>query len=287
MQKNMPQQLPQHKAFMLSDFGVRLRRIAPPQTGSGPVAYAHQDDYYIVGLVEKGTGRGIIDFKECSFAQGEVFLIQPGQVHRFIGSEDAEGWMLFADSSFVGSEEKNIFDNFLLFAPAVKIDGRRMGELKQLAGILAGRVDCITGEQAKATARRLAETFIGIVAEAVQEAGLNRARHSRRHVEIVLSFRSLLAGHLAANRYPSYYASMLNISPVYLNEVVKEVAGMSASSYIRNEMVLQAKRMLVYTGLSVKEISNRLGIEDCAYFSRLFTRTTGLPPSLFRQKNLE
>lgn len=217
MQKNMPQQLPQHKAFMLSDFGVRLRRIAPPQTGSGPVAYAHQDDYYIVGLVEKGTGRGIIDFKECSFAQGEVFLIQPGQVHRFIGSEDAEGWMLFADSSFVGSEEKNIFDNFLLFAPAVKIDGRRMGELKQLAGILAGRVDCITGEQAKATARRLAETFIGIVAEAVQEAGLNRARHSRRHVEIVLSFRSLLAGHLAANRYPSYYASMLNISPVYLN----------------------------------------------------------------------
>lgn len=82
-------------------------------------------------------------------------------------------------------------------------------------------------------------------------------------------------------------ASMLNISPVYLNEVVKEVTGMSASSYIRNEMVLQAKRMLVYTGLSVKEISNRLGIEDCAYFSRLFTRTTGLPPSLFRQKNLE
>lgn len=140
----MPQQLPQHKAFMLSDFGVRLRRIAPPQTGSGPVAYAHQDEYYIVGLLEKGMGCGVIDFKECSFSQGEIFLVQPGQAHRFVSSKDAEGWILFADSSFVGREEKNIFDNFLLFASAVKIGGRRMEELKQIAGISLQRGICLS-----------------------------------------------------------------------------------------------------------------------------------------------
>ncbi|MDM8208291.1 AraC family ligand binding domain-containing protein [Bacteroides gallinaceum] len=135
MQKNMPQQLPQHKAFMLSDFGVRLRRIVSPQAGNEPVPYTHQDEYYIVGLLEKGMGCGVIDFKECSFSQGEIFLVQPGQAHRFVSSKDAEGWILFADSSFVGREEKNIFDNFLLFASAVKIGGRRMEELKQIAGI--------------------------------------------------------------------------------------------------------------------------------------------------------
>lgn len=97
--------------------------------------YTHQDEYYIVGLLERGMGCGVIDFKECSFSQGEIFLVQPGQAHRFVSSKDAEGWILFADSSFVGREEKNIFDNFLLFASAVKIGGRRMEELKQIAGI--------------------------------------------------------------------------------------------------------------------------------------------------------
>ena len=57
--------------------------------------------------------------------------------------------------------------------------------------------------------------------------------------------------------------------------------------YIRYELVLQAKRLLVHTDLAVKEISTRLGIEDCAYFSRIFTQATGVSPSAFRQRNLE
>lgn len=283
----MPGQLPLHKAFMLSDFGIRLRRVAPSQVGEAPVAYTHQDDYYVIGLVEKGEGRGLIDFKECRFACGDIFLIQPGQAHRFICSKDVEGWMLFADSSFVGHVEKDIFDNFLLFASSVRINGQRMKELGLVASILAGRMDGVADELARITVRRLAETFIGMTAEAVDEVGLRQTRHSRRHVEIILSFRRLLAERLAVNRSPSYYASLLNISPVYLNEVVKDVTGISATLYIKNEVVLQAKRMLVYTDLAVKEISSRLGIDDYAYFSRLFTQATGISPSMFRRKNLE
>lgn len=251
------------------------------------MTYAHQDDYYVIGLVEKGAGRGIIDFKECDFSQGDVFLIQPGQVHRFIDSKNVEGWIFFVDNSFVGHAEKNIFDNFLLFASSVKMDEQRMNELKQIASILAGRACRITDELTKTTVRRLVEAFIGIVTEAIREIGLLQMKHSRRHIEIVLSFRHLLTKSLAVNRHPSYYASLLNISPVYLNEVVKDVTGVSATFYIKNEVVLQAKRLLVHTNLTVKEISDSLGIDDYAYFSRLFTRTTGVNPSVFRRKNLE
>ena len=211
---------------MFSDFGIRLRRVTPSRGEAVPVSYSHQDDYYIIGLVEKGTGCGIIDFKECRFSEGDIYLIQPGQVHRFVSSEEVEGWMLFADSSFIGSMEKNIFDNFSLFASSVRIDKRRMDELKQIASILADRIDCIADELTKTTVRRLTEAFTGIVAEVVREIGLQQAKQNRRQVEIVLSFRRLLSEHLAENRYPSYYASLLNISPVYLNEAVKKVTGM-------------------------------------------------------------
>ena len=66
--KHMTQQIPQHRALMYSDFGVRLRRLNPSHVEDMPVTYAHQDDYYIIGMMERGTGCGIIDFKEVTFS---------------------------------------------------------------------------------------------------------------------------------------------------------------------------------------------------------------------------
>ncbi len=283
--KNM-QQLPQHRAFTLSDFGIHLRRVVPLQNDDTPM-YSHQDDYYIIGLIEKGTGCCVIDFKEITISQGDLFLIQPRQVHRFIRSKDAVGWVLFADSNFVGYEAKRIFDEFQLFASSIKTDERKMNELKQMASILTYRINGITDELTKATVRKLTEAYINIIAESVREIGLRQVKYSHRHIEIILSFFHLLTEHIAVNRFPSYYASLLNISPVYLNEIVKEVTGISATLYIRNELILQAKRLLVHTNLSIKEISNSLGIDDYAYFSRIFKQTTGISPSVFRLKNLE
>lgn len=145
----------------------------------------------------------------------------------------------------------------------------------------------MTDVLAKVTVRRLAEAYINIVAESVREIGLKQVRYSHRHIEIVLSFFHLLTEHITNSRSPSYYASLLHISPVYLNEVVKEVTGISATSYIRNELILQAKRLLVHTDYAIKEVSNSLGIDDYAYFSRVFTQTTGISPSAFRARNLE
>lgn len=228
----------------------------------------------------------MIDFKEITVSQGDLFLIQPRQVHRFVDSERAKGWILFAESSFVGHKAQHIFDRFQLFASSVKTDERRINELKHIASILTARIGDITDELKKDTIRKLAEAYINVVAESIQEIGLQQTKYSPRHIEIVLSFFKLLTEHISISRTPSYYASLLHISPVYLNEIVKEITGFNTTSYIRNELILQAKRLLVHTDLAIKEISNRLGIDDYAYFSRVFAQTTGTSPSEFRQKNL-
>ncbi len=280
-------QLPMHKASQLSDFGLRIRRMSCPPDDVISVTGIHRNDYYIFGVVESGSGSGFIDFKEQHFSPGEVFMIQPGQAHRLISPGDAEGWLLFVDSGFVGEAEKCIFDYFSLSASSFMPDIRRRDELAVIASILEARLGRITDKLTKATARRLAEAFVGIVAEAVQEINMRQTSLSRRHMEIVLTLRRRLSDNLTTSRQPSFYASLLNISPVYLNEVVKGVTGMSTTSYIKNALVLRAKRLLVHTDLSVKEISDSLGIDDYAYFSRLFTNATGISPKLFRKRNLE
>lgn len=106
--------LPKHRSADYSDFGLRVRRIGANGTGHVPVAYDHQDDYYIFGMLESGKATGIIDFKETRFDAGDFFVIQPGQVHRFIDSENPSAWVLIADSSFVDTQEKYIFDKLAL-----------------------------------------------------------------------------------------------------------------------------------------------------------------------------
>lgn len=56
--------LPQHKAVLLSDFGIRIRKMTAQHKDAKPVSYCHQDDYYVFGLVEVGKCRLMIDFKE-------------------------------------------------------------------------------------------------------------------------------------------------------------------------------------------------------------------------------
>lgn len=287
--------IPQHKASQYSEYGVVLHPFSSQGINHTPVSYAHQDDYYIFGLLAKGTACGIIDFKELHMKEGEVFLVQPGQVHRFVSSQNAEGWLMMADSKFVGNGEKCVFDNFSLSASSFTIDERRKEELRQIAILLEHRLNDGNGQNGDAVGfylidsvvPHLAEAFIAVIAEAAQGQNSLRTALSARQVEIVLAFRKMLSEHLSTHRQPSYYASLLNISTVYLNEVVKKVTGMSTALYIKGEVVLQAKRMLVHTHLSVKEIADKLGFDDYAYFSRLFSQATGVSPTEFRQKSLD
>ena len=121
---------------------------------------------------------GIIDFKELHLKEDDVFLVQPGQVHRFVSSQDVEGWLMMADSKFVGSEEKCAFDYFSLSASSFTIDERRKEELRQIAMLQEHRLNDGKGQNADA-----------VVAEAAQEQNTQQMVLSARQVEIVLAFQ--------------------------------------------------------------------------------------------------
>lgn len=283
----MPQ-IPQHKAALLSDFGMYLHKVTSAGSGRKPVDYAHQDDYYIFGLVESGEWRGCIDFTEYRCKQGELILIQPGQVHRAFFSSELKGTVLGTDSCFVNDTNKRIFETFRLgLSAACPVDRQRWEELLQITDLMQRRTSDMTDMAARNTLRSLTEAFVCMVAETVRDLCRQQpGQPGKRQMEITLAFRELLAKNLHGNHRPSYYAAQLNLSTAYLNEAVRSVTGMSVSRCIRSEQVLQAKRLLMHTDLAVKEIADALGIDDYAYFSRLFTQDTGINPTAFRQRNL-
>ena len=77
-------------------------------------------------------------------------------------------------------------------------------------------------------------------------------------------------------------AAELALSEGRLNAVCRRVAGRSAQAVLHARILLEAKRSLVYTSMTVGEVAYSLGFTDPAYFSRFFARRAGVSPQAFR-----
>ena len=224
-----------------------------------------------------------VDFQEYELTGGDVVCVLPGQAHAFLQAENLSASLLGMDALLVGGSDRSVIDEYALAPVPLRVDVRQRHELGALFSLLSDRYAEAGDESSREVVRRLAGAVAAVVMEAVRQAARLRPQ-PRRYVDIMLRFRKLLQVGLREYRSPARYAAALHISEPYLNEAVRAVTGMSAEKYIRSEIVLEAKRLLCHTDGSVKEIAGELGFGDCTYFSRLFARTAGMSPALFRAK---
>lgn len=96
------------------------------------------------------------------------------------------------------------------------------------------------------------------------------------------AFSSLLHREVRNHRPASFYAHALGITPTHLNRVLKGKTGLGTQELVARRLIEEAQRELLFTPGSVKEVSFRLGFSDPAYFSRFFSRQTGMTPANWR-----
>ncbi|MBL0740037.1 helix-turn-helix domain-containing protein [Chryseolinea lacunae] len=101
--------------------------------------------------------------------------------------------------------------------------------------------------------------------------------------EFLRRFSQLIETHYKQQHQVADYAALLNITPKALNQRVSRFRNTSPHDLIKERILLEAKRMLIYTDHSIKEIAFDLGYEDPAYFNRMFSKETGLVPTEFRK----
>lgn len=95
-------------------------------------------------------------------------------------------------------------------------------------------------------------------------------------------YRGLLEQHFRSHEPLSYYSGALGVSPDHLSRICKKVTGQSALDLLHDRLMLEARRLLAYTPMSIAEVALQLGYEDPAYFSKFFTRHIGDTPSAYR-----
>lgn len=246
-------------------------------------ADAHRDDYHLFFLQEKGVTPLEIDFQRYELAASSVFYIHPNQVHRMIGFENVT-------LSFWAISNEDLNPEYLKLLESIT-PAKPLLLKEETFSIVSEAVSlCIKLSARKheklhyAILKDGCNTLVALVAS--QYLALTKPTGSLLRFEVVAkAFRVFLEENFTTCKKPVAYAQALNISTHYLNECVKNVTGHSVSHHIQQRIILEAKRLLYHSDRSVKEIAAELGYDDYPYFSRLFTKVTGMTALTFRNKN--
>jgi AraC-like DNA-binding protein len=107
---------------------------------------------------------------------------------------------------------------------------------------------------------------------------------ARQEVEFSRTFSQLVEWNYTRYHTVADYAGLLNITPKALNKRVTRYTNTTPNEIIKERIILEAKRLLVHTQLSVKEIGYKLGYDDTSYFIRLFSKQSATSPHNFRLK---
>jgi AraC family transcriptional activator of pobA len=94
--------------------------------------------------------------------------------------------------------------------------------------------------------------------------------------------RRLIDEHFRTERNIGFYAGRLAMTPDRLNDHVKRATGVTAGHLLRQRILTEAKRQLVFTRLTVGEIAYDLAFADPSHFGRFFKKQTGTTPQAFR-----
>ena len=243
-----------------------------------------RNDHYIFLLCEKGSGKLMVDFENISLNESSIYFALPGQINHRIYDQCVSGWYLAVDSQLIASEFRTVFEGKLGLQTPLKLNSNLFNQCHSILSIINNRI----GDKSNTRFNRqvmntLLQSFVGIVADGYSQQD-NLDLQKSRPKEVTYQFKMVLAENFRSLKRPYAYAQRLNITENYLNEIIKKMTGFSVSYWIKNEILMEAKRLLFHTTLDVKEIANAVGYTDAAYFSKLFKKHEGVSPLSFRNK---
>ncbi len=110
------------------------------------------------------------------------------------------------------------------------------------------------------------------------------SKTQKHFLQLFEDFYTAIMQHYRESREVAYYARLQSLTPKYFATAIKQTTGQSASQWINNYVIVQAKWMLQHEHhKTVQQIANHLGFSEQASFSRFFKFHNGMSPTEYRE----
>ena len=234
----------------------------------------HLHGFYEIIWFQKGSGTHYVDFNQYAIAPGTIIFISPGQIHSFDTKHDQEGYVLKICAE--------LFDDFVSLS-CVTVQDKDSAALEMLIGAMQEELKKEDSLGHREALHALVKLFLIMVRRSYAEINPSAPNPHKVSYKAFLNFRKLIEENYCRLHTVKDYASMLNVSSKTLTLYVNECSKYSPLELINNRIILEAKRLLRYSVLSVKEIAFRLGFEDPSYFAKFFKRLVKQSPADYRE----
>lgn len=239
---------------------------------------------YEIIWVKKGQGSLAVDLQEYSLEDDSIYCLAPGQLRVLNPVSNLQGYYISLSAEFLYVADSQLNFSFLnrhytgsKSLPVIQPDKEMQSEIemivqkmmKEMANYFVLRTEILKG-LLKVFMIYLFRKFE--VKEMVQD----------NDTELVRKFIVLIKKHFTTLKMVADYAKELCVTPNYLNKLVKQMTGFPASHHIQQQIILEAKRQAIYSGLSMKEVSYLLGFDNYAHFSKFFKNNTGMNFTSFK-----
>jgi YesN/AraC family two-component response regulator len=254
----------------------------------GSTSIPHRHHYYtIIWATKTVKGKHLIDFSQYPIKKDTIFFILPGQIHQLSAENRPAGYVITFGSEFLNRAkiEKSFIDNLkvfnsFLYNEPLPISNEKALKLKDFILGISENINNhsqfrheILGSYLKLFLMECTS-----VCDAEIEIDENKSKM------ILDEFKKMVEKHFRKIHRVQYYADQLVISPGHLNRTIKDQLGITAKNYIKERIVLETKRLLLFSGLSLKEIGFELGFGDPHHFSKFIKSSTGFSATQFIKK---
>ena len=141
--------------------------------------------------------------------------------------------------------------------------------------------DHIQGEMLRVLLKRLLIKSVRLLKNTMVDPKMKQTK-----IDIIRQFNLLVETHFRVKHMVSDYANLLNKSPKTLSNLFAKYNNKSPLQLINNRITLEAKKLLLLSEKSSKEIAYSLGFNDASHFSKFFKNQTGASPIHFKKNTL-
>ncbi|HLG41082.1 MAG TPA: helix-turn-helix transcriptional regulator [Chitinophagaceae bacterium] len=253
-------------------------RVAPFRKDIRKTTAHKHNSYFEIIYLSKGKGFHTIDSQQYPVTPPVVFIVRKEQVHHWELDNEPDGFVLilkkyFADNS-LDKELKNLLTQVSAFSCILLQDEKN---IEQLFEMLVQEYRPEFNNNTPVTEGLLKALLAKILVQArpVQQV-------KQKTSDLFLDFREILSLDKTLRNNVAHYAGLLKTTAQNLNAACRKAVNQPAAEILSEFIISEAKRLLIYTDMTVSEISLSLDFKDNSHFVKYFKRHTGHTPQSFR-----
>ena len=254
-----------------------------------PVTIPHRLHFYSLIIITEGEGYHYIDFKKYHYKAGSVFILEPSQVHYFELNNESDGYIFTFTENLIFSDDKDqyrtvitqLFENHNHVTMSLNVDNI----IEQQALNLILNVQLLIQEYNIADdvcKEEILRSLLRVLLLKIVRFYPTLAEKYHPDFIIIKQFKQQLEENFRITRQVTDYTNTLGCTPKKINHICKALTGFTAKELIDSRVILEIKRLLAYSNISINEMAEYLGFDEATNLAKFFKRHTQLSPKEFR-----